>query len=60
MDDISILAVCQGMGLQYQLCLSLLFHRQRNNGLTKENDIFEKYLKRLDPNDVQSRGKLPS
>jgi hypothetical protein len=28
---------------------------QRNNGLTKENDIFEKYLKRLDPNDVQSR-----
>ena len=33
-----------------------LLYRKSNDAFKKENDIFEKFLKRLDPNDMQNRG----
>ena len=35
-----------------------LLCRKSNDALKKENGIFEKFLKRLDPNDMQNRGSL--
>ncbi len=36
----------------------LVFHSKASDTLNKEIEMFEKFLKRLDPKDVQFKGKL--